>query len=153
MRRPGGNKVYEAFADASAPDITIRPPRSSRQKQTSRLSVRVDQFERAHLEKLAGDETLSTYVRRKLLGDWASTKRERPAKRQRKPKGNDTAIAQLLALLGQSRLASNLNQIAKAANMGALPVTPDLEAELKTACEDIGLMRRLLVKALGIKAP
>ena len=39
-----------------------------------------------------------------------------------------------LAGLGQSRLASNINQIAKAANMGALPVTPDLIDELYQAC-------------------
>ena len=29
MTRPGGNKVYEDFSGANAPDITIRPPRGS----------------------------------------------------------------------------------------------------------------------------
>ncbi len=58
-------------------------------------------------------------------------------------------LAQLLGALGKSRLASNLNQIAKAANIGALPVTEELEAELHTACAEIGEMRDTLMTALG----
>ncbi len=61
------------------------------------------------------------------------------------------ALAQLLAMLGRSRLASNLNQLAHAANIGALPVTPDLETELNTALFDVRELRRLLLLALGLK--
>ncbi|MBV1800154.1 hypothetical protein [Siccirubricoccus sp. G192] len=35
------------------------------------------------------------------------------------------ALAKALALLGESRLSSNLNQLAHMASIGALPVTPE----------------------------
>jgi hypothetical protein len=40
------------------------------------------------------------------------------------------ALAQALALLGQSRCASNLNQIAHLAHIGALSFSPEEQAEL-----------------------
>ena len=58
-------------------------------------------------------------------------------------------LGQALALLGASRLSSNMNQIAKAAHMGALPVTPELNADLDAACAEIKVMRRVLMQALG----
>jgi hypothetical protein len=39
------------------------------------------------------------------------------------------ALAQALALLGRSRLSSNLNQLAHAANIGTLPIDLDTMAE------------------------
>ena len=59
-------------------------------------------------------------------------------------------LALVLAELGQSRLASNINQLAKAANMGALDVTPEIERELETACREIQTMWALLIAALGV---
>ena len=44
-----------------------------------------------------------------------------------------------------------MNQIAKAANIGALPVTPELEDELFAACAAIQDMKSELVTALGVK--
>ncbi|MEL6227606.1 MAG: hypothetical protein AAFR01_11410, partial [Pseudomonadota bacterium] len=76
----------------------------------------------------------------------------RPAKKGRKPTADHVMLARLLGVLGQTRLASNLNQIAKAANIGALPVTPELEAELNDACSAVKEMRRDLIEALGIEA-
>ncbi len=61
------------------------------------------------------------------------------------------ALSQVLAALGQSRLSSNLNQLAHLANIGALPVTPELEAELAEALAAIRDLRRLLLVALGFK--
>lgn len=40
-------------------------------------------------------------------------------------------LALLLSELGQSRLASNINQLAKAANMGTLDITPEIEREIE----------------------
>ena len=45
----------------------------------------------------------------------------------------DKALAQLLGELDRARLANNLNQFAKAANTGSLPITPETEKALKTA--------------------
>ena len=59
-------------------------------------------------------------------------------------------LALVLSELGQSRLASNINQLAKAANMGALDITPEIEKEIETACQEIQTMRALLIAALGV---
>jgi hypothetical protein len=45
--------------------------------------------------------------------------------------------------------SSLLNQIAKAAHMGALPVTPELEEDLQEACQAVRSMRSDLMRALG----
>lgn len=63
------------------------------------------------------------------------------------------SLAKLLALLGRSRLASNLNQLAHIANIGALPATPETEAELREAVAAVRDLRRLLIVALGLEDP
>jgi len=60
-------------------------------------------------------------------------------------------VRKVLAALGNSRLSSNLNQIAKAANRGALPVTEELSLDLQSACLDIRAMRMALMMALGFQ--
>lgn len=109
--------------------------------------IRLTPSEKAQLKERAGSLTLSEYIRRRTLGDDAQPRRKR-----RRPSHDDKALTRLLGALGQSRLSSNLNQIAKAANMGALPVTDELIAELTQACFDIRTMRRELITALGLKA-
>lgn len=148
MRRPGGKKVYEKFSEVAAGDVSIRPARQRSRPSGHRLSVRLDEAEHAYLLTQAGVRTLSNYVRDLLLGEFKSNSQTRPKKRKRIPQTDTKAIARALALLGRSRLASNLNQIAKLAHMGALPVTDDLTEELQSACADIAAMRAALMKAL-----
>ena len=112
------------------------------------FSLRLSDYERAVLRQRAGRRSLGEYIRNVLFGDKASPR----AVKHRNPSEADKEHAAQLAGLGQSRLASNMNQIAKAAHMGALPVTPDLVEELWKACEDIRTMRRALVGSLGLKA-
>lgn len=57
---------------------------------------------------------------------------------------------QVLAELGRSRLSSNLNQLAKAANMGTLPVHRDITGELQEACRSVQAMWDALLTALGL---
>lgn len=53
------------------------------------------------------------------------------------------ALARVLAALGQSHIAGNLNQLAKAAHIDALPVTPETEQEIGNACAAVLAMRAL----------
>ena len=62
------------------------------------------------------------------------------------------ALAKALALLGQSHLSSNLNQLAYLANTGSLPLTPETEAQLQEAYAVICEIRALLLQALGQNA-
>ncbi|MEL6549709.1 MAG: hypothetical protein AAFQ54_05610 [Pseudomonadota bacterium] len=111
------------------------------------FSLRLTFEERAKLEDAANGVPLGAYIMAVLF------KQELPSVQRRgtKPVADHAELARLLALLGASRLSSNVNQLAKAVHSGSLPVTPDTEAELKLACTDITEMRDILVRALGLQ--
>ena len=134
--------------------VTAQPSRLKRKKHPPPFSIRFTDEERARLNRDAGALSLAAYIRLKLFaGDEPPpTKRKLTRKVKPKPSAELAVLGHMLGGLGQSRLASNLNQIAKAANMGALPVSPDLEQELFAACAAVQSMRQDLIAALGIKA-
>lgn len=74
-----------------------------------------------------------------------------PHRRGKNPVKDHQALAQVLGKLGQSRLSSNLNQLARSANTGSLPVTADTENALNEAAADIREIRRLLIEALNLE--
>lgn len=117
------------------------------QKRPSPFCIRLTPYERAYLEQLAGNRSLSAYMREELLGDMAEKRRE-----LRNPKIEQEQYAALLAALGQSRLSSNLNQLAHAANVGTLDVSQDTEQQLQDAYVCILEMRKALFMALGLKS-
>jgi len=118
----------------------------SKPKAPPPFSLRLTFEERARLEREAAGMSLGAYIREKLFRDDA-----RPARRKRGkfPVKDQTALAKALALLGASRLSQNLNQLARAVNIGALPVTPETEADLREACQAVEDMRAELLRALG----
>lgn len=108
------------------------------------FSLRLTFEERARLEELAGDMPLGSYIKEKLF--------DRPLRKRarlRRPVKDERSLAKLLGMLGQSRIANNLNQIARAVNIGTLPVTPETERDIRRACAEIQLMRMELLRALG----
>ncbi len=116
-------------------------------KITTPFSLRLTFEERAALEQSPGSQPLGAYIRSKLFGGKEKPRRKRT--RTKKPLKDEKALGELLGKLGKSRLASNINQLAKAANSGSLPVTPDTEKALQNACDDVRAMRILLMQALG----
>lgn len=123
-------------------------------KRPPPFSIRFTDDERARLDHERGVLSLAAYIRLKLFTapDKQRAERKRLTRKHSSPSAELTALSHMLGGLGQSRLASNMNQIAKAANMGALPVTPELEAELLEACAAIQEMRGRLIEGLGVKA-
>lgn len=111
------------------------------------FSLRLTFEERAQLEREAGDMPLGTYIRSRLFNTATA-----PRKRERRPVKDYQVLAKVLGELGRSRLANNLNQLAKAANSGSLPVTPDTERELRVTCEAVQAIRYDLIAALGLHA-
>lgn len=87
---------------------------------------------------------LGHFIRELVLGEVAERRNSPKA-----PVKDADLLCRVLALLGQSRLANNLNQLAKAANQGSLPVTPETEDDLRRACAAVFEMRLLLLQALG----
>ena len=117
-------------------------------RTTPPFSLRLTFAERAKLERDAAGMSLGAYIRSRLLDPETVA----PRKRGKFPVKDHQALAQLLGLLGQSRLANNVNQLAKAANTGSLPVIPDTEAALLTAVAEVSHMRQLLIQALDLDA-
>ncbi len=147
MRRPGCNKTTELFSEAAGHgDIAIRPPRSAKTKREPPFSIRFTPEERKRVAAAAGNMPLSAYIKARLFDGLPAVPRQRSHSRV-----DQSKIGQVLAKFGQSRLSANMNQIAKAANRGTLPLTPDLVKDLNGACSDIKYMRWLLVSSLGLK--
>lgn len=111
------------------------------------FSLRLSVEERAALDRAAGSEPLGAYIRSRLFSEDAAL--PAPRRRRREVVADHAALGRVLGALGQSRLSNNLNQIAKAAHLGALPMSDDLAAELRDACADIAAMRADLMRALG----
>lgn len=109
------------------------------------FSLRLSFDERERLERQAGALSLSAYIKSLLFAEDAPTYR----KRRRAAEADEKLLAEILACLGQSRLSNNLNQLAKAANLGTLFFDDDTKADIKRASDDIHAMREMLMAALG----
>ncbi|PTN12515.1 hypothetical protein [Nitrosomonas aestuarii] len=132
--------VGDAFSVSAA-----RPRNKPKRRYTPPFSLRLTVEERKRLNEMAGNQPLGSYIRDRLFGAKAVKRRK-----VKKPTVDSAMLALVLSELGQSRLASNINQLAKAANMGALDITPEIEKEIEQACREIQTMRALLIAALGV---
>ena len=72
-------------------------------------------------KQLADGLALATYIRAKALGEAMTRQKSRSGASV----GDKQELAQILELLGQSRIANNLNQLAHHANIGSLAVNED----------------------------
>lgn len=134
--------VSETFNAAPASQPPISPPK----KRPAPFAIRLSEAERARLTAEAKGAPLGAYIKAKALG-------EPPLRLRRSGLATEDrqALAQALALLGRSHIANNLNQLAHAANIGALAMTPETDAELRETLRDVRAMRLLLMTALGLR--
>lgn len=110
------------------------------------FSLRLTCEERAQLERDAAGMSLGAYIRSRIFDDTLPKRRTR----SKYPVKDHEELAKVLGELGRSRLANNLNLLAKAANSGSLEISPDTEKALQRACADIRWMRPVLMSALGL---
>lgn len=129
--------------------VAAREVAPQQKKAPPPFSIRFTFEERAKLEQAAAGMPLGAYIRQKLFEGELTPRRTRG----NAPVKDHAALGQVLGALGASRLSSNLNQIAKAAHLGALPMTPELEEELQDACGSVRDMRTDLMRALGFQQP
>ena len=111
---------------------------------STHFSLRLTPDEKALLRRRAGALSVSAYIRKQTLGADAKPRRVR-----RNPVTDQKALARVLSALGASRLSANINQLAKLANQGALPIDDELASDLNQACAEISAMRHDLMIALG----
>lgn len=101
------------FTDAGVP--TAKPHRKRKPKYP-RITLRLSHDEHAWLVTAAEGVSVSAYVRKCVFGENATPRKARA----RIPVKGEKALAEILARLGASKMANNLNQIAYQANCGSL---------------------------------
>lgn len=119
-------------------------PKNTAKSKTIILSLRVTLDEKAELTRLAEDLPVSRFIIDSVLKNGMRSSKVRAFIDKQK-------IAQLLGLLGQSGIASNINQLAKAANSGSLPVNGEVLNTLNESVNTILWMRDELITALKLK--
>lgn len=124
---------------------TIAAKDAPARKRPAPFSLRLTETERARLEADAAGQPIGAYIKNRIFSEPA------PPRRRGASLADREALAKLLAQLGRSHVANNLNQLAKAVNTGSLPLTPETEAELLEALRAVREMRAQLMQALGLK--
>ena len=115
------------------------------------FSMRFTKEERRSLELAAAGRPLAAYIR------WLIFKEDMPDMPKKRTRGETASqdqkqLAKLLGALGKSRISQNINQLAKAANSGSLPVTEEIVDYLNESVSAIQWMRKTLIKGMGVKA-
>jgi hypothetical protein len=110
------------------------------------FSLRLNEQERQELAKLANGRPWGQFIKDAIFAHGA-----RPTSTKKPALADQKLLAKLLGALGQSRIASNINQLAKAANSGSLPVNDEVLKSLKEAVSAIGWMRECLIRGMGLK--
>jgi hypothetical protein len=126
--------------------MTLDIHHSEPAKRPPPFSLRLTDTERARLLDEAAGTPLGTYIKAKVLGGVPPVRMRRSGL----PVADRQALARVLALLGRSRVPNNLNQLAHAANIGTLPLTPETVAELRECLRFVRDIRDLLLDALGL---
>ena len=134
------------FRDAAK--ATKTPPRHKTTRDCPRVTVRFSRDDYERLKQLADGMTLAAYIRACAL----KADLPRRSRRSGASISDRQALAQILGLLGQSRIANNLNQLAYHANIGTLPVDETTRTDIHEAYGYVRSMRESLLRALGAEA-
>ena len=123
-------------------DEPTKRKRSEKRHRQKILAIRFNEAERQAVQTRADVAGLSTagYLRAVALD-------AKPLRASRRPPVDRAELAFLLADIG--KIGSNINQLAKLANLGGWPEHEDL----RQAVADIRWMRDVLLKALGYTPP
>lgn len=140
--------VSQTFADVARRVLSLEAKQNKQPKRLAPFSVRLTEAEREHLTAEARGLPLGTFIKRKALGVAPGSSFPR-ARGSSFVVADRESLAKALALLGASRIANNLNQLAYCANIGTLALTPDVESDLLEALSHVREIRRLLISALG----
>ncbi len=123
-------------------------PRNSHSK-TRPVSVRLTEQERALLERVAGKQSLSSFMRQCAL--MQAGQAPKPRKEQKRPTEQKVQLAQILALLGASDIFRSMSTFAKLSEQGAFPISEETESQIQNACSNILQIKTLLMRALRVK--
>jgi len=141
---------------SSADPIEVRTkPTSQNHKSTRhqttrdcpRVTLRFSPDDYETLKQLADGMTLATYIRAKALDNELPRRKHRSSA----PIADKQALGQILGLLGQSRIANNLNQLAFHANVGSLVMDDETHTRILESYQHVLFLRKSLISALGLR--
>lgn len=115
-------------------------------KRPSPLTIRLSVSERTALTMRSGGEPISSYIKRALFE--AGSGERRPSTR-RSATTDEKLLAELLARIGASSLATNVRVLAHQASVGVLNCDDGTTERLARACREITELRDALMVALG----
>lgn len=122
----------------------------SKQRLSKPTSIRFTHDERVRVDEMT--QTLgvsfSELVRLRLF----SRDFEKSYQMLTMRKAERLELAHILAALGESRIANNLNQIAYACNTGSLVISHDVIAQLNEAYDTVMWIRKTLILHLGVRS-
>ncbi|MGB0662720.1 MAG: plasmid mobilization relaxosome protein MobC [Pontibacterium sp.] len=115
------------------------------------ISLRLTALQRAFVKQQSQAAMMSEsdWIRYILFSDAALLTLKQKAAFRRV---SDRDLGQVVSVLGQSRIPNNLNQIAKAINMGTIIVSPDTERHIDESYRMVLWIRQTLIQELGLKA-
>lgn len=134
------------FSSAASP-LNPAKVRHKTTRDCPRVTLRLSVEDHEFLQSMANGIALSTFIRAKALGENLPRRKARSTKSVT----DKQALAQILGLLGQSRIANNLNQLAYHANIGALPVDETTRAQINEGYDYVLTIRKTLMRALGMQ--
>jgi phosphoglycerate dehydrogenase-like enzyme len=143
-------KDFRRVSTLKADARTLSKRKSSKYKKTRdcpRVTLRLSVNDHERLIEMANGMALATFIRAKVLDDQLPRKK----RRSYTAVADKQAIAQILGLLGQSRIANNLNQLAYHANVGSLSMDETTQAQIAEAHDHVVFLRQMLLKALGLR--
>jgi hypothetical protein len=130
--KPEFNKAAQAVAGKS--------------KRPSPVSVRFSQEELERLKAEAGSRSLNGYIRYRLFGSAAKTRRA-PSSAQ----PDNALLSRLLRNLGDWDLTWALRELEFAVEEGVILLDVETCKAVRDACADIAAMRTELMRALGLR--
>lgn len=145
--------LSEGFQRTTGSDtVSTIKPKTKRKSPTyrttrdcPRVTLRLSIEDHAQLKELADGMALSTYIRATVLSEVLPRRKRRSIASV----ADKQMLAQILGLLGQSRIANNLNQLAYHANIGALVMDEVSQEQIAEANNHVAFLRQTLIKALG----
>jgi hypothetical protein len=129
---------------------------SKGRRESSPLCLRVTAEERRFLVDRAREGqhgSVSGFVRAQLFGMIRSGGGDANANALGRSSAMERLkmLAQVLGTLGSSKALLHLTELAEAARIGALPLTPDVVRDIRGACDAVIDIRNLLLRALGVR--
>jgi hypothetical protein len=121
--------------------------RKTNSPRSAPFSLRLTPQEKHKLESAASGIAIAAYIKSTIFAEHRAAR----STRGKAPVKDHRLLAEVLARLGDSRIANNLNQLAYAANIGVLDGGREVSRLLNEAYQEVRAIRALLLKALGQK--